>query len=562
MFIAPVARAHRARQAADVGHRRQRARCPATARRSRSRGNVRARPRRRSRRSRQPANGPAGPVTFTTECLHVVPKKGRAEPTRPVTIEEPRGIIHGRRDGARQQGQDAQAQVRRPRHAATPGRLRSDVRAPASVRRRAPRAACCRRSSPRARVWRARRRARRDRPIARSRSTIRPTPATSTTRRKIGALIGQRHHHAGHDDDPRRQDRPSSRTPTTRCRRPRTAIRSRFRQKRDGVDEYYEGFAQRAEYDGTKQLLELFDRALLKRGQDEIRSNYISYNAATELFKAEGRPASAPRAPKVRGAAPRARRVPAEVATRRCAGKGQGRGEGARREVRPPAASAPPVHAAKRRPLKPRRARAMHPPDAGDAQARDEQALGRPPARSATRRAPSSTTSRSTSASGEVVGLLGPNGAGKTTCFYMIVGLVAADGGRIELDGENLSRLPIHRARAARPCRTCRRKRRSSASSPSRENVRAILELQDLDADALANRLDALLEDLSISHLRRRAGAVAVRRRAPPRARSRARSRRGRASSCSTSRSPASIRSPCSTSRRSSASSRSAASAC
>jgi lipopolysaccharide export system protein LptA len=68
-----------------------------------------------------------------------------------------------------------------------------------------------------------------------------------------------------------------------------------FRQKRDGHDEYYEGFAQRAEYDGAKQLLELFDRALLKRGQDEIRSNYISYNSATEVFKAEGRAgASAP----------------------------------------------------------------------------------------------------------------------------------------------------------------------------------------------------------------------------------------------------------------------------
>src|SRR4029453_3491861 len=46
--------------------------------------------------------------------------------------------------------------------------------------------------------------------------------------------------------------------------------------------------------------------------------------------------------------------------------------------------------------------------------------------------------------SGEVVGLLGPNGAGKTTCFYMIVGLVAADGGGIELDDQNLSRIPIH----------------------------------------------------------------------------------------------------------------------
>jgi len=63
-----------------------------------------------------------------------------------------------------------------------------------------------------------------------------------------------------------------------------------FRQKRDGSDEYYEGFAQRVEYDGAKDLLELFDRALLKRGTDEIRSNYVSYNTKTEVFKAEGRP--------------------------------------------------------------------------------------------------------------------------------------------------------------------------------------------------------------------------------------------------------------------------------
>jgi lipopolysaccharide transport protein LptA len=66
-----------------------------------------------------------------------------------------------------------------------------------------------------------------------------------------------------------------------------------FRQKRDGVDEYFEGFAQRAEYDGAKEVLELFDRALLKRGQDEIRSNYIYYNAKTEQFRAEGRPDAA-----------------------------------------------------------------------------------------------------------------------------------------------------------------------------------------------------------------------------------------------------------------------------
>jgi lipopolysaccharide export system protein LptA len=65
-----------------------------------------------------------------------------------------------------------------------------------------------------------------------------------------------------------------------------------FREKRDGVDEYYEGFAQRIVYDGQKRFVELFDNALLKKGSDQIRSNYISYDAATESFKAEGRPDS------------------------------------------------------------------------------------------------------------------------------------------------------------------------------------------------------------------------------------------------------------------------------
>ena len=65
-----------------------------------------------------------------------------------------------------------------------------------------------------------------------------------------------------------------------------------LREKRDGVDEYYEGFAQRIVYDGQKRFVELFDNALLKKGSDQIRSNYISYDAATESFKAEGRPDS------------------------------------------------------------------------------------------------------------------------------------------------------------------------------------------------------------------------------------------------------------------------------
>ncbi|MDR2710445.1 MAG: lipopolysaccharide transport periplasmic protein LptA [Burkholderiales bacterium] len=65
-----------------------------------------------------------------------------------------------------------------------------------------------------------------------------------------------------------------------------------FRQKRDGSGEYVEGYALRAEYDGQKEVLELFDQALLKQGIDEIRSNYIYYNSATETFRAEGRPDS------------------------------------------------------------------------------------------------------------------------------------------------------------------------------------------------------------------------------------------------------------------------------
>ena len=100
----------------------------------------------------------------------------------------------------------------------------------------------------------------------------------------------------------------------------------------------------------------------------------------------------------------------------------------------------------------------------------------------------------------EVVGLLGPNGAGKTTCFYMIVGLVAADGGRIVLDGEDLSRLPIHQ-RARRGLSYLPQEASIFRKLTVAENVRSILELSEDDPDAIANRLDALLEDLSIAHL-------------------------------------------------------------
>ena len=103
--------------------------------------------------------------------------------------------------------------------------------------------------------------------------------------------------------------------------------------------------------------------------------------------------------------------------------------------------------------------------------------------------------------SGEVVGLLGPNGAGKTTSFYMMVGLVPLDGGSIRLDGEELSRLPIHR-----------RSRLGLSYLPQEasifrkltvsENIRAILELQSLEPGQVEQRLDDLLHELHINHLR------------------------------------------------------------
>jgi lipopolysaccharide export system ATP-binding protein len=103
--------------------------------------------------------------------------------------------------------------------------------------------------------------------------------------------------------------------------------------------------------------------------------------------------------------------------------------------------------------------------------------------------------------SGEVVGLLGPNGAGKTTCFYMIVGLVPADGGAVLLDGKDLTHLPIYK-----------RSRLGLSYLPQEasifrkltvsENIQAVLELQDLSPEEIESRRDALMEELHIDHLR------------------------------------------------------------
>jgi len=61
-----------------------------------------------------------------------------------------------------------------------------------------------------------------------------------------------------------------------------------FRQKRDGFDEYIEGWAERIEYDGRAESVQMFNRAQLKRGQDEVRGNYISYDSRSEFFQVTG----------------------------------------------------------------------------------------------------------------------------------------------------------------------------------------------------------------------------------------------------------------------------------
>ncbi len=108
---------------------------------------------------------------------------------------------------------------------------------------------------------------------------------------------------------------------------------------------------------------------------------------------------------------------------------------------------------------------------------------------------------------GEIVGLLGPNGAGKTTSFYMTLGLVQADSGRVLLEGEDLNGLPMHSR--------CRKGIGYLAQEPSvfrkltvRENLLLILELQGLPRAEQFDRADTLLEKLGLSALANSKGMV------------------------------------------------------
>jgi lipopolysaccharide export system ATP-binding protein len=109
-------------------------------------------------------------------------------------------------------------------------------------------------------------------------------------------------------------------------------------------------------------------------------------------------------------------------------------------------------------------------------------------------------------ASGEVVGLLGPNGAGKTTAFYMIVGLVPTDAGRILIDDQDISRLPVHR-RARLGVGYLPQEASVFRKLTVEDNIRAILEVRpELDRDKRDALLEQLLDELHIGHIRNSVG--------------------------------------------------------
>ncbi|MEM1390460.1 MAG: LPS export ABC transporter ATP-binding protein [Pseudomonadota bacterium] len=105
---------------------------------------------------------------------------------------------------------------------------------------------------------------------------------------------------------------------------------------------------------------------------------------------------------------------------------------------------------------------------------------------------------------GEVVGLLGPNGAGKTTCFYMIMGLIGADGGQVRIDGADVTVLPMYQ-RARLGLGYLPQEASIFRGMSVYDNVMAVVELVERDKKARKEQVEGLLEELNISHLARQA---------------------------------------------------------
>ena len=106
----------------------------------------------------------------------------------------------------------------------------------------------------------------------------------------------------------------------------------------------------------------------------------------------------------------------------------------------------------------------------------------------------------------QIVGLLGPNGAGKTTCFYMIVGLIQADSGRVLLDQKDMTKLAIH-DRARHGLSYLPQESSIFRNLTVEENVLAILQVrQELTPEEREKKLEQLLEEFSIVHIRNSKG--------------------------------------------------------
>jgi lipopolysaccharide export system ATP-binding protein len=107
---------------------------------------------------------------------------------------------------------------------------------------------------------------------------------------------------------------------------------------------------------------------------------------------------------------------------------------------------------------------------------------------------------------GEVVGLLGPNGAGKTTSFYMIVGLVSPDSGRILADGKEITRVPMYLRARQYGISYLPQEPSVFRKLTVEENILAVLEVQSISAEARRARVEKLIDQLNLGHIRKTRG--------------------------------------------------------